>query len=45
MVRLVRGLISFAVVGIAVIVQLTIVNRIAFPGAAGPDVEIGRAHV
>jgi rod shape-determining protein MreD len=38
MVRLVRGLISFAVVGIAVIVQLTIVDRIAFPGGAGPDV-------
>ena len=35
---MVRGLISFAVVGIAVIVQLTIVNRIAFPGGAGPDV-------
>ena len=38
MVRAVRGLISFAVVGIAVIVQLTIVDRIAFPGGAGPDV-------
>ncbi len=38
MVRAVRGLISFAVVGVAVIVQLTIVDRIAFPGGAGPDV-------
>ena len=35
---MIRGLISFAVVGIAVIVQLTIVNRIAFPGGVGPDV-------
>jgi rod shape-determining protein MreD len=34
---LLRGLISFVVVGIAVIVQLTIVDRIAFPGGAGPD--------
>jgi rod shape-determining protein MreD len=33
-----RGLISIAVAGVAVIVQLTIVNRIAFPGGAGPDV-------
>jgi rod shape-determining protein MreD len=35
---MVRGLISFVAVGIAVIVQLTIVDRIAFPGGAGPDV-------
>jgi rod shape-determining protein MreD len=34
----VRGLISFVVVAVAVIVQLTIVDRIAFPGGAGPDV-------
>jgi rod shape-determining protein MreD len=33
-----RGLISFAVVGVAVIVQVTIVDRIAFPGGTGPDV-------
>ena len=35
---MVRGLISFAAVAVAVIVQLTIVDRIAFPGGAGPDV-------
>ena len=35
---MVRGLISFVAVGLAVIVQLTIVNRIAFPGGTGPDV-------
>jgi len=35
---MVRGLISFAVVSIAVVVQLTIVDRIAFPGGTGPDV-------
>ena len=35
---MVRGLISFVVAGIAVIVQLTIVDRIAFPGGTGPDV-------
>ena len=35
---MVRGLISFVVVSIAVIVQITIVDRIAFPGGAGPDV-------
>jgi rod shape-determining protein MreD len=35
---MVRGLISFATVGVAVIVQVTIVNRIAFPGGTGPDV-------
>ena len=35
---MVRGLISFVVVSIAVVVQLTIVDRIAFPGGAGPDV-------
>ena len=34
---MVRGFISFAVAGIAVIVQLTIVDRIAFPGGTGPD--------
>jgi rod shape-determining protein MreD len=34
---MVRWLISFAVVAIAVIVQLTIVDRIAFPGGTGPD--------
>ena len=33
-----RALISFVAVGVAVIVQLTIVNRIAFPGGTGPDV-------
>jgi rod shape-determining protein MreD len=33
-----RGLISFAVVGVAVIVQVSIVDRIAFPGGTGPDV-------
>ena len=32
-----RGLISFAVVAVAVVVQLTVVDRIAFPGGAGPD--------
>ena len=32
-----RGLISFVVVVVAVIVQLTVVDRIAFPGGAGPD--------
>jgi len=32
-----RWLISFATVAVAVIVQLTIVDRIAFPGGAGPD--------
>ncbi|HJZ28942.1 MAG TPA: rod shape-determining protein MreD, partial [Streptosporangiaceae bacterium] len=35
---MVRGLISFVAVSIAVVVQLTIVDRIAFPGGAGPDV-------
>jgi rod shape-determining protein MreD len=35
---MVRGLISFAVVSVAVVVQLTIVDRIAFPGGTGPDV-------
>ncbi len=34
---MVRGLISFVTVAIAVIIQLTIVNRIAFPGGSGPD--------
>ena len=33
-----RALISFVAVGVAVIVQVTIVNRIAFPGGTGPDV-------
>ena len=37
---MVRGLISFAAAGIAVIVQLTIVDRIAFPGGTGPDVAL-----
>ncbi len=32
-----RALISFVVTAVAVIVQLTIVDRIAFPGGAGPD--------
>ena len=32
-----RGLISFVVVSVMVIVQLTIVDRIAFPGGAGPN--------
>jgi len=35
---MVRGLISLAAAGVAVIVQLTIVDRIAFPGGTGPDV-------
>ena len=35
---MVRGLISFAAVVVAVVVQLTIVDRIAFPGGTGPDV-------
>ena len=35
---MVRRLISFVAVSIAVVVQLTIVDRIAFPGGAGPDV-------
>jgi rod shape-determining protein MreD len=34
---LVRGLISFVAVTVAVILQLTIVDRIAFPGGTGPD--------
>ena len=34
---MVRWLISFAVVAVTVIVQLTIVDRIAFPGGSGPD--------
>jgi rod shape-determining protein MreD len=33
----VRGLISFVVVVVTVIVQLTVVDRIAFPGGAGPN--------
>jgi rod shape-determining protein MreD len=33
----VRGLISFVLVAITVVVQLTIMDRIAFPGGAGPD--------
>ena len=32
-----RGLISVVIVAITVIVQLTVVDRIAFPGGAGPD--------
>jgi rod shape-determining protein MreD len=34
---MVRWLISFVVVAITVVVQLTIVDRIAFPGGTGPD--------
>jgi len=34
---MVRGFISFVAVSIAVIVQVTIVDRIAFPGGAAPD--------
>jgi len=34
---MVRWLISFVVVAFTVIVQLTIVDRIAFPGGTGPD--------
>jgi rod shape-determining protein MreD len=33
----VRAVISFVVVAVTVVLQLTIVNRIAFPGGAGPD--------
>jgi rod shape-determining protein MreD len=33
----VRGLISLVVVAVTVIVQLTVVDRIAFPGGAGPN--------
>jgi rod shape-determining protein MreD len=33
----VRGLVSLAAVTVAVVCQLTIVDRIAFPGGAGPD--------
>jgi rod shape-determining protein MreD len=33
----VRGLIAFVAVAVAVVCQLTIVDRIAFPGGAGPD--------
>jgi rod shape-determining protein MreD len=33
----VRALISFPVVAVAVILQLTVVDRIAFPGGTGPD--------
>jgi rod shape-determining protein MreD len=36
--ELMRALISFVVAVIAVIVQVTIVDRIAFPGGTGPDV-------
>ena len=32
-----RGLISLAVVAVTVVVQLTVVDRIAFPGGAGPN--------
>ena len=32
-----RALISFVFVAVAVVVQLTVVDRIAFPGGAGPD--------
>jgi rod shape-determining protein MreD len=33
----VRAVISIVVVAVTVVLQLTIVNRIAFPGGAGPD--------
>jgi hypothetical protein len=33
----VRAVISVAVVAVTVVFQLTVVNRIAFPGGAGPD--------
>jgi len=33
----VRAVISFVIVAVAVVVQLTVVDRIAFPGGAGPD--------
>jgi rod shape-determining protein MreD len=33
----VRAVISVVVVAVAVVLQLTVVNRIAFPGGAGPD--------
>jgi rod shape-determining protein MreD len=33
----VRGLISFVVIAVTVIIQLTIVDRISFPGGAGPN--------
>jgi rod shape-determining protein MreD len=33
----VRGLISFVIVAITVVFQLTVVDRIAFPGGSGPD--------
>ena len=32
-----RALVSFVLVAVAVVVQLTIVDRIAFPGGGGPD--------
>ncbi len=32
-----RGLISLVVVAVTVVLQLTVVDRIAFPGGAGPD--------
>ena len=32
-----RAVISFVIVAVAVVVQLTVVDRIAFPGGAGPD--------
>jgi rod shape-determining protein MreD len=33
-----RALISFVVAAVAVVVQITLVDRIAFPGGTGPDV-------
>jgi rod shape-determining protein MreD len=33
----VRGLISLVIVAVTVVFQLTVVDRIAFPGGAGPD--------
>ncbi len=32
-----RGLISFVIVAVTVVFQLTVVDRIAFPGGSGPD--------
>jgi rod shape-determining protein MreD len=37
---MVRWLISFVVVAVTVIVQVTIVDRIAFPGGTGPDLAL-----
>ena len=32
-----RGLISFVLVAVTVVFQLTVVDRIVFPGGSGPD--------